>query len=211
MIEQGRIVEFLANSDVEISLVTFQGFNDDDKVFLARQIEVPQKQTAQSATASKAANLQRLLKRVKNSGVEQYFDKAAALIRSELSAYEWPNQTGFSYSFQDTTESGTPSNRSYVSISIPENARGSAVLTLQERATIAAGQEWTAIASAWGARVIKRKGYVEVRIASGEDWKSLEPDVKRLCVAIVQGRQSLQEQQAVDEHKVAKELSEAES
>lgn len=207
-----RMVEFLANGDIEISLVIFQGFNDGDGVFLARQIEVSQRQTAQSATASKAANLQKLLKRIRDSKVETYFDKAAALIRSEMGAYEWPNQTGYSYFFPDTTESGTPSNRSYLSISIPENTQGSAVLTLQERATVAAGQEWTAIASAWGVRVVKRKGYVDVKIASSDDWKRLEPDVKKLCRAIVEGRKSLREQQVADEQReVAKELSEAES
>ena len=59
--------------------------------------------------------------------------------------------------------------------------------------------------------MLKRKGYVEVKIASGEDWKNLEPDVKRLCAAIVQGRKSLQEKQAVNEREVVKEQSEADT
>jgi hypothetical protein len=207
-----RMVEFLANGDIEMSLITFHGFNVGSEVFLARQIEVAQKQIADSSKASKATNLQKLLKRIKTSGVESYFDKAASLIRSALSPYEWPNQTGYSYFLPDTTESGTPSNRAYLSISIPDNPPGSMILTLQERAIIAAGQEWAATSPAWGSRAIQRKGYVEVRIASGDDWEKLEPEVKRLCVAIVEGRKSLlQEQKAEVEREVVKELSEAQA
>jgi hypothetical protein len=211
-----RMVEFLAKGDIEISLITFHGFNDNGEVFLARQIEVAQKQTAEAANASKAANLQKLLKRIKTSGVEAYFEKAASLIRSGMNANQWPNQTGYSYYFQDITDSGTPSNRTYLSLSIPGNPWGSMLLSLQERAIRAAGQEWAAISRAWGARVIQRKGYIDVRIASGDDWEHLEPEVRRLCAAIVEGRKSLQEkslqeQKAVAEREVVEELSEAQA
>jgi Endonuclease NucS len=201
-----RMVEYLADGDIEMSLITFYGFNQGDEVFLARQIEIAQKEPSQSK-ASKSANLQRLLKKIKASGVESYFDEAATLIRSETGAYQWPNQTGYSYYFADTTESGTLSNRAYLSISIPDNAQGSMIFTLQERAIIAAGPEWSDIASSWGAKVVKRRGYVEVKISSGADWKQLEADVKKLCSAIVQGRKSRQEQLAKEEREVAKELS----
>ena len=210
------MVEFLANGDIEMSLITFHGFNDGTEVFLARQIEVAQKQTVEAASTSKAANLQRLLKRIKTAGVEAYFDKVASLIRSEMNAYEWPNQTGYSYSLQDATDSGTPSNRTYLSISIPGNPWGSMLLSLQERAIQAAGQEWAAMSQAWGTRVIQRKGYVDVRITSGDDWQHLEPDLRRLCAAIVEGRKSLQEkslqeQKAVAEREVVEELSETQA
>jgi hypothetical protein len=202
-----RMVEYLADGDIEMSLITFYGFNQGDEVFLARQIEIAQKEPSQSAKASKSANLLRLLKKIKASGVESYFDEAAALIRSETGAYQWPNQTGYSYYFADTTESGKLSNRAYLSISIPDNAQGSIVLTLQERAVVAAGSEWSIIANSWGTRVIKRRGYVEVKISSGADWKQLEASVEKLCSAIVQGRKSRQEQQAKEEREVAIELS----
>ena len=208
-----RMAEFLANGDIEMSLITFQGFNNGDEVFLARQIEVAQKEPPQSPKASKATNLQKLLKKIKTSGVETYFDEAASLIRAELNPYEWPNQSGYSYSLRDVTETGSASNLAYVSISIPDNPPGSMILTLQERAVKAAGQAWATISQAWGARVVPRKGYVDVKIASGEDWRKLEPEVRRLCAAIIQGRnslqeKSLQEQKAVVEREVVNELSE---
>lgn len=72
-------------------------------------------------------------------------------------------------------------------------------MTLQDRAVTAAGKDWLDIAKAWGGRVLKRKGYFEIKIASADDWKTLEPDVKRLCSAIVRGRNSIREQQIVTE------------
>ena len=132
-------MDFLSDGDIEMSLITFHGFIHGDEVVLARQIEVPQKQATESAKASKATNLQKLLKKIKTSGVEPYFDDAAELIRATMSGYEWPNQSGYTYYFQDTTESGTSSNRAYLSLSVPDGVKGSIVLTLQERAIKASG------------------------------------------------------------------------
>jgi hypothetical protein len=201
-----RMVEFLAAGDIEISLITFYGFKQGDEVLLARQIEVSKKEATQSAKASKSANLQKLLKRIKASHVGSYFEEAAALIRTETDAYQWPNQTGYSYYFSDATESGSLSNRAYLSISIPDSADGSIVLTLQERAILVAAQEWNTISSAWGSRLVKRRGYVEVKVSSRDDWKKIEGDVKNLCEAIVKGRKSIQEQQVKVDREVAKEL-----
>ena len=209
-----RMVEFLAKGDIEMSMITFQGFNNGGEVFLARQVEVAQKPTAESSKASKAANLQKLLKRVKTSGAESYFNEAASLIRSTMNPYEWPNQTGYGYYLQDATDSGTPSNRAYLSISIPDTTGGSMILTLQERAIAAAGQVWAELSQTWGSRLVQRKGYAEVRIASGDDWEKVKPEVKRLCVAIIEGRRSLQEKSLQEqkdeaEREVVEELSDA--
>jgi hypothetical protein len=205
-----RMVEFLTNGDVEISLITFHGFGEGNNTYLARQIEVAQRQQEQSTKASKAINLQKLLRRVEAAGVNSFFDHAAGIFRAELNnPYEWPNQSGYTYYLQDITESGTPSNRAYVSLSIPDNSHGSLLLTLQERAALAAGKDWVEIAKLWGGRVVKRKGYIEVKIASADDWKTVEPEVKRLCSAIVRGRNSMREQQIVTERQEG--LSDAEA
>jgi hypothetical protein len=195
-----RMVEFLADSDIEISLITFHGFGEGSDTYLARQIEVAQRPQEQSTNASKSVNLQKLLRKAKAAGVTDIFDRIAGVLRAELNdPYEWPNQSSYTYYLQDITESGTPSNRAYVSLSIPDNAHGSVLMTLQDRAVTAAGKDWLDIAKAWGGRVLKRKGYFEIKIASADDWKTLEPDVKRLCSAIVRGRNSIREQQIVTE------------
>jgi hypothetical protein len=196
-----RMVEFLANGEIEISLITFHGFDSADGTYLAKQVDVVQKQAAQPTKASKQTNIQALLRRIKDAGVEHFYDKAAGLLRSELSnAYEWPNQTGRTYYFQDTTDEGTPSNRAYVSLSVLENPKGSLLLTLQERALSAASKAWEQLAKAWGGRVLKKKGYAEVKIASEEDWMKMESDIRTLCHQILHGRKMLQEQQIAAEN-----------
>lgn len=206
-----RMVEYLTNGGIEMSLITFHGFGNGDEVFLARQVEVVKRPPLQPQ------NLPILLRRIKEFGVESYFDKVAALIRNETDAYQWPSRSGYSYAFPEPSATGTPSSHVYLSISIPNTPKGSIVLTLPHRAIMAAGREWEGISQAWGSsRVTQRKGDVDVKIASADDWNKLEPDVKRLCAAIVEGRKSLrekslQEEKAVIEREDAKGLSDAQT
>jgi hypothetical protein len=211
-----RMVDFLSSSDIEISLITFHGFNYNNDVVLARQIEVPQRQVAGGSKYSKATNYQKLMTKIKNAGVEIYFNAVAGLIRGIMNAYEWPNPSGYTYYLQDITDSGTPSNRAYLAVLIPDGAKGSIILSLQDRAIKAAGPQWTAISQNWGPRVLQRKGYVEVRVASSTDWSEIEPGVRVLCAAIVEGRKSLQEkslqeEKAEVEREVVREMSEAQA
>jgi Holliday junction resolvase-like predicted endonuclease len=198
-----RMVEFLANSDIEISLITFHGFDDGNDTYLARQIEVAQRQQEQSPKASKTINLQKLLRKVKAAGVNNFFEHVTGILRAELNnPYEWPNQSGYTYYLPDITESGTLSNHAYVSLSVPDNSHGSLLLTLQERAALAAGKDWLEIEKSWGTRVLKKRGYIEVKIASVDDWKLLELDAKKLCSSIVRGREAIREQQILTERQV---------
>src|SRR6516162_5179940 len=207
-----RMVEYLANGSIEMSLITFHGFDNSNEVFLARQVKVAPPVSSAPGTWSKAKNLRILLRKIKEFGVESYFDKAAALIRDETNAAEWPTRSGYSYAFPELSATGTPSAHQYLSISIPNNPRGSIVLTLRERAIKAAGREWVTVSQAWGPRVLQKKGDVDVKIASDDDWRELEPNVRRLCVAIVEGRkQSLQEEKAVIEREDAEGLSGAQT
>ena len=102
MNEQGEWWNSLLMATLRFHCSRFTASNRATTCFSHEQIEVVSKQTAQSGKASKAANLQKLIRKIKACEVESYFDKAAALIRSETSAYEWPNQTGYSYYFPDT-------------------------------------------------------------------------------------------------------------
>ena len=195
-----RMVEFLAARNIEISLMTFHGFNDPDGTYLAKQIEVLQKSTTQSIRSSKQANLQALESRIHGAGVKVFFVHVAEVLRAELSnAYEWPNQSGYGYYLQDITEMGTPSNRAYISLSVPSNSKGSLLLTLQERATQAAGASWSQISKTWAGRLAQKKGYCEVKISSQQDWQMIEPDFRRLCAAILQGRKIAQEERVAAE------------
>jgi hypothetical protein len=195
-----RMVEFLANGEIEMSLITFHGFNHGNDTYLARQVEVVQRQLTESTKASKKTNLVKLLRRIKSAGVGHYFDDIAGVLRTELHSYEWPNQGGYTYYLQDLTETGTPSNRGYVSLAIPDHSHGTILLTFLERAIQAADKDWLDISKKWEGRLFKRKGDVEIRIASSDDWKTIELDVRKLCSAIVRGWNSKRERQIETEH-----------
>jgi hypothetical protein len=195
-----RMVEFLADGDVEVSLITFHGFSDGDSTFLAKQVEVAQKEKSHTRV-TKAINLQKLLRRVQAAGVEHFFNDIATALRAELNPYEWPNQGGYTYYLQDVTEDGVPSNRGYVSLYVPDNSHGVIVLAFLDRAIAAAGDDWMKIATSWGARVAKKKGSAEIKVVSADDWKTIEFDVKKLCGAIMRGRKLIREQQIVTEQR----------
>lgn len=195
-----RIVEFLADRNIAISLMTFHCFNDGEGMYLAKQVEVLQKPITQSTRTSKQSNLQALERRIQQAGVRDLFNTVAGTLRAELTnSYEWPNQNGFAYFFQDVTEMGTPSNRVYVALSIPSNPKGSVLLMLYERGIQAAGADWFEVAKSWGERIVKRKGYSEIRISSQQDWKAAEPEVRRLCDSILHGRKAAQEKRVTAE------------
>jgi hypothetical protein len=195
-----RMVEFLATRNIDISLMTFHGFDDGQETYLAKQIEVPQKTIAQSTRISKQTNLQALERRIQEAGVKDFFTQVAGAIRSELSnSYEWPNQSGYGYYFQDVTEAGTPSNRVYITLSVPNNSKGALLLTLYERAIQAAGLCWSQVSQVWADRIAKKKGYFEVKISSQQDWQAMGPDFRTLCASILQGRKEAQEQRVTAE------------
>jgi Endonuclease NucS len=200
-----RIVEYLANAEIDVSLFTFHGFQAESGTVLARHVEVRQKSASQSARASKDSNLHQVKKRIAESKVASFFESASNSIISWLSPYAWPNQTGFTYYLPDVTEAGTLSNRAYLSLSIPSPA-GPAVLTLQDRAIVAGATVWDATEASWTERLTRRKGYVEIRINSAGDWSAISDQVRRLCEAILEQRRSAQTADAKASTDVASEL-----
>ena len=189
----------------QISLLTFHVFHDGDLTLLARQVEVTGPQ-ARRTPSSKAANLELLLIRLKSMKLDNLFDRISAAIRERLeNPYEWPNRTGYTYYLQDLSESGSPINYAYVSIFAPDNPKGSLLLTIQERATKAAGDYWHHAVKAFATRLIKRKGYYDVKITSEKEWYEIEKDVLSLCEAIVKGRRAMRELRIASERQGAKE------
>jgi hypothetical protein len=192
-----RMVEFLANRNVDISLITFHGFTDSNGTYLAKQVEVAQKPTTQTSRGSKQANLQALAQRIEKANLGKYFTDVVQFLRTELkNTYEWPSPRGYGYYFSEVTDAGTPTNRAYLGIFILSNPNGALNLTVQERAAQAAGPEWTHFRQNWGTAVTQHRGYYDVRIQTEQDWKTMSPDVKALCAAILNGQKAMQEQRA---------------
>jgi ABC-type Na+ transport system ATPase subunit NatA len=84
-----RIVEFLTQANLDISLITFYGFRQNGETFLARQVEVEARGPAQVARASKAENQAKLRQRLQETGLEDIYGKLQTIL-------ERPRRRGFS-------------------------------------------------------------------------------------------------------------------
>jgi hypothetical protein len=79
-----RMVSFLADSDLDISLTTFHGFQEGDNVFLARQVEVLSKPQKSTTTYGKKMKLEMLKQNVEAFGLKDYYYDISAFFRDKF-------------------------------------------------------------------------------------------------------------------------------
>lgn len=117
-----RMVSFLAdNSGMDISLLTFHGFEYDGKTFLAKQVEVEGDTTSQDSTPrrtrrrpNRSERQRQLDVRIREYGVRNLFDNVMDMFRENwLGSRERPTLYGNSIRLRDRTESGRTSWRAY--------------------------------------------------------------------------------------------------
>jgi hypothetical protein len=193
------MVEFLADSEVDISLVTFHAFRKEGKILLARKVEVEAQPPTGTSAVNKRTNLAKLQKRVANLGVGEFYYEMAPFFQKELAAYQWPNPSGFSYYLPELTESGSDSNRVFVSLYLYELHPGKVQVRVHPRAGDVVAH-FLSTAEVPSGRVERRSdGGAELWVRSLEDWKAIEPFLRRLCAAVVAGWKKKREQQAKSE------------
>jgi hypothetical protein len=207
-----RIANFLSESELDISLITFYGFEKDGKAFLARQLEVEAKPPIiDSATPTKKGNLEKLQKKVQDLKVDDYYYEMSNFFRNQLSAYEWPNLSGFSYYLVELTESGASTNRVYISLYLSDPNPGKVKIYLHPRAIEVLSDTFITMKDKLGDRVkIRKDGAVEIWTLSSDDWKIIRPYFEQICPAIVGGWKHKQEQEVVKEFEEAKDKIESE-
>ncbi len=195
-----RMVSFLANSDVDISLITFHGFREGDKILLARQVEVEAKPPSGTTSVTKRDNLEILRDRVARLELDEFYYDMARFFQRHLSAYQWPNQGGYSYYLPELTDSGSESNRIYVALYLNDHRPRETKIYLHPRTIEAAPESAVILEQALGNRVeIKPAGSIEVWIRPTEEWEQLVPVFERLCAAIVEGWRKKREEQTISE------------
>lgn len=193
-----RMVAFLAESDLDISLLTFHAFRENGRLILTRKVEVEARAPESTGTANrKDANIRKLKERVAALGIESFYYDMAKFFRAELSAYEWPNQGGYSYYLSEVAASGNQTLRAYVSLYVQESRPGKVQLYLQPRAVQATGGLVDARIddkNLSGTR--RRDGSVEVWVGSTAAWEKLIPQLKEICKAIVEGWNKKRDEQS---------------
>jgi len=100
-----RMVSFLADSEVDISLITFHAFREEGRTLLARQVEVEPRPQVGTPAMTKQDNLAKLRSKVAELGVDDFYYDMARFFQTQLSAYQWPNPTAFSFSLPVLTAS----------------------------------------------------------------------------------------------------------
>lgn len=184
-----RMVSFLANSDLDVSLITFYGFKQDGKILLARQLEVEAKQQV-SSSGQKTSNIEKLKERITRLAVSRYYTAIAKFFQDQLAAaaYEWPNPSGFTYYLAELTESGNQSNRAYISLYLNDNKPGMVQIYFHARAIDAVINANPNMKEQLP-KILKiaQSGYGELWIKSLEDWAKHTEIFNDICSALVEG------------------------
>ena len=98
-----RMVKFIANNGLDMSLLTFHGFELDGKTLLAKQVEVEggiaSEQPRTARYSSRAERREALDQRIEEYGVRDLFDSVAAMFREEWGdwARETPNMNSLTF------------------------------------------------------------------------------------------------------------------
>ena len=180
-----RIVNFLADSRVDIQLLTFNAFRSGDTLLLARQIESRPPKPPIAPSSTKASNLKTLLETATNLGVKDLLTEVDDFIKQRLQAYSWPNQQGYSYYLQERTDAGKFTSRCYVSIWLDTKDHGALFLGVWARAVTAAG---TMAEEFFGNLDVNKDkhGITSLRFRA-EDWPSLQELLGTFLAAVVEG------------------------
>ncbi len=201
-----RMVAFLAQSEVDISLITFHGFKLGDETLLARQVEVGSEQP-EGVTHTKRENQAKLDKLLVELGIKDNYNALVSAAKDGLgdSAYQWPNATGCSFSLPGISSNGTPTNHAYFGLYAPREKNGKIQVLLQPRAVSAAGgPELTEFEKAM-ASVLSHKasGSADLWIDGRKSGSTYRSAIEHLTQAITAGWKSKQEEQAKEEEAAA--------
>ena len=182
-----RVVNFLAESQVDIQLMTFYAFREDGKLFLARQIESESKPDHRKPP-TKESNFRALHDTAKSLGVDELLTQAAQFIEARIGGYCWPGKQAYSYSLQETTDSGTPSFRTYAALYVLPKKPSSLTLVFTPRAAKAAADavEEFCRQAPRAVRNRSRSYAIELTFANS-DWASLEQPLDKFLAAVVEG------------------------
>jgi hypothetical protein len=195
-----RMVSFLSEGEIDISLITFHGFEDDGKVVLARQVEVEARQQTSAAVNTKEGNLEKLKLRISKLEVSFYED-LAFFFQDKLSpAYQWPNQSGYSLYLPEITETGSQSNRVYVSLYLHDSRPGRVQLYFHPRAVLAAGERWKNFFKDIRGELTtgNKDGGAEIWIGSPEECEYVCSKSEEICDVIIQGWQEQRKSASLD-------------
>lgn len=184
-----RMTDYLAQSNLNISLITFYCFQQDNKILLAKHVNVkaPVQGESERARYTKTSNLEALMQLAAKCGSGPLLESAASFLRDTLPAYEWPSKSGYSYSLMHRTDQGTPTYRVYVSVYLNERRPGQLQIWFWQRAIEAAPQAFADLKGRPGLKFGEKNGNLDLWVKSASEWESLRTALQPVLASVVEG------------------------
>lgn len=189
-----RIVNFLAQSGIDVQLLTFHAFRTNGTLLLARQVESETPAAIIGPVGSKEENRRALHELADASGARELLEDVAAFLVQHLPGlYPWPGKTAYSFSLPEQTAEGRPTTRTYATLYVDAKQRGSLLLSLPPRTAEIAGDEIEALAAA--PSQVRRPGTSQVALdvkITRATWPALQPLIESMLRALAQNRAASQ-------------------
>ena len=128
-----RMVDFLAEAGLDISLISFYGFDYGDKTLLAKQVQVESALSSVTSSLAKAERLRALEKRAEELGASDLWKNAKQLIWDDwhrvvqgknAGLYEDPRANGITFKLPVRKESGATSSLAFLAVELIVDPNG---------------------------------------------------------------------------------------
>ena len=185
-----RIVNFLAASGINISLLTFNAFKQGASLFLARQVESMAPSTPpaqQAASPTKDDNLRVLKEKAVEMKVADFIHEVADFVENKTQAYKWPGKTGYAFSLTEHTDEGKPTLRVYLNVSLHWEKAGTLMIFFQERAVQVLGSALDGLKKKYGTLCRSNKDNAFEIEMPKERWSEMIKDLDPVLTQMVDG------------------------
>ncbi len=187
-----RMVNFLADTGLDIQIITFHAFERDGRLFLAKQVE----STAPSLRAGAGAqrrtrkdNYEMLFANAEELGVRDLLDNVRNYFKTKLphEMYEWPGKESCSFYLPEKTERGNMTPRVYFSVYLRWHEPKKLRLILNKRVAEVAGDETEEFQKRIPESTLNEK-YDQVELDFGmSHWDKLSSSLNSLLPAVERG------------------------
>lgn len=180
------MVFFLADSDLDMTLITFYGFERDGEFLLARQVEVEGRSESDRTWLRKAEKQQIVEENAKKLGFWDLLQDIEEVVMesSDRTFYLYPTQKKYGFYLPEMTDRGNLSHRIYAGARLDPDTE-SVQLKFGKRAFKVADEAMEEFIAATGAERTDEES--RLRLSSMEDWESVRDDAQKIFSAIYEG------------------------
>ncbi len=180
------MVSFLAESGVDITLITFHGFVQNEDLLLARQVEVESSPPPTGGGSTKADRLRALEQNARALGFWETMEdiRQTAERSMDWGVYVHPTQAKYGFYLQELTERGNLSHRIYCGAWL-DQSHHRVCLEFGERAFRVASEALDSLLADHGGQ--RDKDWASLSLTSPDGWDKVREDVSKAFAAIYVG------------------------